>query len=300
MTACESGGSGARIHAFRGAMPLRLGEVDIAETLDGGQAFRWHGTTGGAYVGVLGHRIARICSGDGDLWVSGCDQDSDDTLVRNAREYLASGADPAVMLDRFASEPWATDGIIDRQPLRVLRQDPWECLVAFICSQNSNMPRIKKMVASVAGFGTGLDGTGKHFEFPEAAIIAELGETRLRELGLGYRAPSLAEVARRMAADDGWLVDLRSADYDDAKKELIGLPGVGPKVADCVLAYSLDKHEAFPIDVHVMRAVTRIYKMQSEAKIDHVASWARERFGEFSSLAQLYIFRSEVNRNASD
>lgn len=281
-------------------MPVKIGELDIAETLDGGQAFRWNRATGDAYVGVLGDRIVRICSEDGDVWVSGCDHATTDALVTRANAYFASGADPAVMLDRFAAEPWVTGDVIDREPLRVLRQDPWECLVAFICSQNSNMPRIKKMVASVAGFGTDLGGTGQQFEFPEAAIISELGEAGLRELGLGYRAPSLAEVARRVAADGGWLDDLKLADYDDAKRELMGLPGVGPKVADCVLAYSLDKHEAFPIDVHVMRAVTRIYRMPSKTKIDKVAGWARDRFGEFSSLAQLYIFRSEVNRNAAN
>ena len=298
MTRIESAEAAESIGHPGEAVALNVGDLDIAETLDGGQAFRWQRDSGGSYTGVIGDAIVQVRRRNGNVWVSNNARSPRDRLADIAEQYIASGTDPAVMLDRFASEPWVNVDLRDRLPLRVLRQDPWECLAAFICSQNSNMPRIKKMVASVAGFGVPLDGTGTHFKFPEPGIIASLGETRLRELGLGYRAPSLVEVARKVSDSHAWLDNLRSAEYEEAKRELMGLPGVGPKVADCVLAYSLDKHEAFPTDVHVMRAVTRIYGMTDKAKVNDVASWARDRFGEFSSLAQLYIFREEVNRKA--
>ena len=298
MTRLESAESADVIGPPGDAVALNVGDLDIAETLDGGQAFRWHRGGDGSYTGVIGDAIVQVRRNDGNLCVSSNAPFPHDGLADLAKRYIASGSDPAVMLDRFAGEPWVKDDLRDRPPLRVLRQDPWECLAAFICSQNSNMPRIKKMVASVASFGAALDGTGTHFKFPEPGIIAGLGETRLRKLGLGYRAPSLVEVAREVSDSDAWLENLRSADYEEAKRELMGLPGVGPKVADCVLAYSLDKHEAFPTDVHVMRALTRIYGMTNETKVNDVASWSRDRFGEFSSLVQLYIFRAEVNRKA--
>ena len=298
MTRIDSAESADSVSPPGDAVALNVGDLDIAEILDGGQAFRWHRGDEGSYTGVIGDAIVQVRRHDGNVWVSSNARFTHDELADLAKRYIATGSAPAVMLDRFAGEPWVKNDLRDRLPLRVLRQDPWECLAAFICSQNSNMPRIKKVVASVAGFGVSLDGTGTHFKFPEPGIIADLGETRLRELGLGYRAPSLIEVARMVSDSHAWLDNLRYAGYEEAKRELMGLPGVGPKVADCVLAYSLDKNEAFPTDVHVMRAVTRIYGLTNKAKVNDVASWARDRFGEFSSLAQLYIFRAEVNRKA--
>ena len=288
--------SECRVDSHWVSMPLQIGALDVAETLDGGQAFRWYRSDDESYYGVIGNFIVRVYCRDGDVWISRLGRNAREGLAQLAKRYITSGVDPLLMLNRFGSEPWVTDDVRCRLPLRVLRQDPWECLAAFICSQNSNMPRIKKMVASVAGLGVNLDGAGLHYLFPEPAVIVEIGEQRLRDLGLGYRAPSLVQVARTVSESSSWLEDLRNADYEEAKRELTGLPGVGPKVADCTLAYSLDKREAFPIDVHVMRAVTRIYGIPSNKKIDDVASWARDKFGEYSSLAQLYIFRTEVNQ----
>ena len=283
---------------FSPPQPLEIGELDVPETLDGGQAFRWHLGDGGVYRGVIGNEVVQVSSCEGDVWVSSLGDGTAELVTELCRDYIASGKDPRRMLEQFSGEPWVSEKLLKRKPLRVLRQDPWECLAAFICSQNSNMPRIKKMVASVAGFGADLTGAGDHYIFPEAGMVADLGEARLRELGLGYRASPLIETARTVAASRNWLSELRAATYEDAKRDLMELPGVGPKVADCVLAYSLDKLEAFPIDVHVMRAMMRLYGLPDDIKLSYVGSWARDRFGEWSSLAQLYIFRDEVNRRS--
>ena len=87
--------------------------------------------------------------------------------------------------------------------------------------------------------------------------------------------------------------------YVDAKVALMELPGIGPKVADCILAYSLDKGEAFPVDVHVRRAAIRLYGLDERIKNEHVGEWARDRFGEYAAWAQLYMFRDEINRRTN-
>ena len=278
---------------------LGIGEIDLAETLDGGQAFRWHLVGDcGRYEGVIGDSVVGLRCTGGDVAVTALGTNAGDCgpIEAVTRTYLASGRDPAEMFQLFGDEPWARNAAAKRVPLRVLRQDPWECLAAFICSQNSNMPRIKQMVWSVASMGRALDPDGRYRAFPNPEVVADLGESRLRSLGLGYRAPHLVESAREVANSGYWLQTLRSASYADARLELMQLPGVGPKVADCVLAYSLDKPEAFPIDVHVMRAMTRLYELPDRMKTGDVAAWARDRFGEWSSLVQLYVFRDEVNR----
>ena len=116
-------------------------------------------------------------------------------------------------------------------------------------------------------------------------------------MGLGYRAKHLSLTAQVVAGwGGGALASLRTVSYSDAKDALMELQGVGPKVADCVLAYSLDKGEAFPIDVHVRRAAIRLYDLDEDVKDDMVGEWARDRFGKFAAWAQLYMFRDEINR----
>ena len=275
---------------------LKIGAVDLAETLDGGQAFRWHAVDTSTYEGVIGGDVIRFRSDDGVTWVASRELAGVERLREAALDYMASGRASGAMFDEFADEPWATQSARERIPLRVLRQDPWECLAAFVCSQNSNMVRIKQLVASLAEFGGPLDQDGRHYAFPKPEVVAGIGECNLRNLRFGYRAPHLVQVAGIVACRGEWLWNLRDVPYDDAKRELMDLPGVGPKVADCVLAYALDKGESFPIDVHVMRAMQRLYNLPERVKITDVAEWARDRFGDWSSLVQLYVFRDEVNR----
>ena len=142
--------------------------------------------------------------------------------------------------------------------IRILRQDPWENLVSFICSSNNHISRISGMVQNLCkGWGRAIpaeDGGDVYYDFPEPAVLAAVVglEARLRELGFGYRAGYIAKAAKMVVDDheEGWLEGLRKLPYKEAKEALITLPGVGPKVADCVCLMSLDKMEAVPVDTH--------------------------------------------------
>ncbi|XP_077938893.1 N-glycosylase/DNA lyase isoform X1 [Gasterosteus aculeatus] len=149
--------------------------------------------------------------------------------------------------------------------VRVLRQDPTECLFSIICTANNHISRIHGMVDRLcqdlgAPLGT-LDGTSYH-DFPSLSALAGGGvEARLRDLGFGYRAPFLQRSAAQILAGDGpqWLEGLRTAPYAEAHKALCALPGVGAKVANCVCLMSLDKAEAVPVDTHVWQIAKRDY-----------------------------------------
>jgi N-glycosylase/DNA lyase len=184
--------------------------------------------------------------------------------------------------------------MVARYPgLRVLRQEPWECLIAFICSANSNIPRIAQNMEKLAshyGSPIALDGAVRH-AFPTPVQLAEAGEMELRALGLGFRAPYVAQAALLVAngeLDLDWLVRLP---YADAKVRLMECPGVGPKVADCVLVFSLEKLEAFPIDVWVRRALGEWYFPGQKVPPDRVLlEWAQHHFGRYAGYAQQYLF----------
>ena len=274
---------------------LGIGEVDLDQTLDGGQAFMWRKQASGRYRGVLQAKVVDFidCGGDVEVWGNGHLIDAN--LLAHARSYFDSSLDVDILRIRLGGEPGFGTELEEGPVLRVLRQEPWECLVAFICSQNSNIPRIKTMIASVGSFGTAIGTHPWEFVLPSPEEVADVGESRLREVGLGYRAKHLSQTAGVVASGAVDLHALRSANYEDAKDALISLPGVGPKVADCVLAYSLDKREAFPVDVHVRRAVERLYGLREGMKYEDIGEWARDRFGEWAAIAQLYLFRNQIN-----
>ena len=279
------------------SLTLDVEPFDLQQTLDGGQAFRWYPDGDGAFRGVLGSRVVAIrCDGttvsDDTTKGNGIDRDA---FRRKVEDYLATTVDVARLRSLLSDEPGFGRDIVELPLIRVMRQDPWECLVSFICSQNSNIPRIKQMVAAVARMGRRIGPEDWAFMLPDPDVVADAGEMRLRDVGLGYRAKHLASTAE-MLGDSSEINSLRNASYYDAKEALMEFPGVGPKVADCVLAYSLDKGEAFPIDVHVRRAAIRLYGLDEDIKNDAVGEWARDRFGEYAAWAQLYMFRDEINR----
>ncbi|KAI3686940.1 hypothetical protein L1987_80630 [Smallanthus sonchifolius] len=140
---------------------------------------------------------------------------------------------------------------------RVLRQDPLECLMQFICSSNNNIKRITQMVDFVSSLGNYLgevEGVG-FYEFPSLDQLSKVSEEQLRKAGFGYRAKYIRGTIEVLQSKPGggveWLTSLRKSDLESAIEALTSLPGVGPKVAACIAVFSLDQHHAVPVDTHV-------------------------------------------------
>lgn len=273
---------------------INVGYVDVEATLDGGQAFRWWREDNGGYRGVVGRRVVNVSEIDGGVAVTPLDEKGIAGLEHSMIEYLGQDQDLEGFRVRFADDPCLGPALRGYSGLRVLRQDPWECLFSFITSSTSNIPRIKLNVNAAAkhlGFSVGpspLDVT-----FPEPEVIAEIGEQFLRDLGFGFRAKYLVPAAEAVASGHLKLHDLREIPYSEAREELIGLHGVGEKVADCVLAFSLDKPESFIVDRHILRALHKWYDLPEKSSLSYAADWARDYFGQHASLANQYMFHRE-------
>jgi N-glycosylase/DNA lyase len=179
--------------------------------------------------------------------------------------------------------------------LRLLRQDPWECLASFILSAHCHIPRIQRNVEALAKeAGTPIQAWGRTvYSFPSREHVAALGEAHLRGLGLGFRAKNLAATARLLVDRVVDLESLRSKPYEEARESLLSLPGVGPKIADCVLAFSLDHTQAFPVDRWVLRGLQRLYLGEGRIAEEKAAKWARDRFGVHAAYAQQLLFHLE-------
>ena len=264
--------------------------LDLAATLESGQAHRWQ-RDGEFFSGVVyGHLLKVRQVPDGIEIFSSPELDA------NSKSMLASyfrlDDDLAAIYEEINRDP-RIDAMIRQYPgLRLLRQEPWECLAAFICSATSNIPRIAANMESMAdAFGElrSLHGRVRH-TFPPAHKIAEAGEGALRELALGFRAKWLANAAIQVAEGALDLEAIRRLPYWKARARLTELPGIGAKIADCVLVFSLDKLEAFPIDRWVSRAVQEWYLNGQKMKYDDIVHWAHDYFGLYAGYAQQYLF----------
>ena len=277
-------------------IPL-TGPFDLITTLESGQAFRWR-REGEWLTGVVFDNIIRTRRTPGGVEFE-CGPDDETTIAPLFKDYLRLDDDLEAICDRIRLDERIGAALRRYPGLRVLRQEPWECLISFICSANNNVKRISVNVEDIAeSFGRPLAlGERRRSAFPSPARLAEAGEQSLRALGLGFRAKYVAQVARIVAAGDLDPFTLREAEYDRALNALTALPGVGDKVANCVLLMSLDKREAFPVDVWIDRALREWYPehmIRADGKpLTRAAMrpWAQAYFGEFAGYANQYLFQ---------
>ena len=174
--------------------------------------------------------------------------------------------------------------------LRVLNQPPWEALVCFILSANNNVPRIRSLTDALCRHCGADCGDGVLYGFPGPEALAACTEEALRALRVGYRAPYLIGAARRVL--EGFPLDgLRDMPYDEAHKRLVTLPGVGDKVADCVLLFGCGHACAFPVDVWVDRLMRDWFGVSCKTRAA-LAREARGRLGGHAGLMQQFLFHA--------
>ncbi len=271
----------------------------LAESLDGGQAFRWSGDSNGIWTGQWSDCLAQVRLGETTVeWRApfAISKRVADSLPL----YLGGDTDWKAQADAL---PWRSDAHLTRcmeafPGLRLLRQPFGETLLGFLCSATKQIPQIKQMMALLAErHGPALDiGVGQDPVFPHRlptwAELAAVSESGLRQCLLGFRARYIHATAQFIATRPGWLEQTEAAPYAEAKARLLELPGVGEKVADCVLLFGAGKFEAFPVDTWILRALERHYGLTGwkPAKIAH---FGRAHFGPLAGLAQQYIFAWE-------
>lgn len=249
----------------------------LAQTFECGQCFRWEALGPEIYRGVAYGREVCMSLEDGLLTVT-CEKAEFDTLWR---PYLDLDRDYAAIRRAVSIDEPTARAATYGAGLRILRQEPWEALCSFILSQCNNIPRIRGLIARLCAFcGEKIGETAYAFPTPER--IASLRETELRTtVRCGYRAPYVIAAARAVADGALDLEALRALPTAAAKEKLTALPGVGEKVASCMLLFGLGKLDAFPVDVWMRRTVQALYGKG----FDPTAA-----FGRYAGIAQQYLF----------
>ncbi len=285
----------------------RLSPDVLAEILDGGQSFRWR-QVDGLWTGTWSGCVVQLRLRDGPVeWRA-------PTALRAAvatalPRYLGLDRDWAALTD---SLPWRSDAHLAQclaafPGLRILRQPFGETLLGFLCSATKQIVQIKQMCALLAerhgepicragspnpanaAFG---DAALQFHRLPTWSELAHIPEKDLRQCLLGFRAKYIHGTAKFIAARPGWLEETEHLPYAGAKARLLELPGVGEKVADCVLLFGAGKLEAFPVDTWVLKSLARRYGLTGW-KPAPVAHFGRTHFGPLAGLAQQYLFAWE-------
>ena len=265
--------------------------LDLSLALSCGQAFRWENRDGW-WEGVVGGRLWRLRQEGDRVMYSG-------PAAGDVRDYLALDEDLPVILASADRDPVIHRAIGACRGLRILRQDPWEILVSFICATNTNIPRIRKMIASLArSFGERVPGADESlYSFPTPEALSGSCGDHLVACRLGYRDRYVAETAALVSGDPGLLGRIAGLPFPEARAALLSFPGVGPKAADCILLFGFHRLEAFPVDVWIRRILHEHYLAPppgaggSSAKEDRrIREFGREHFGEYAGYAQEYLF----------
>ena len=281
---------------------------DLAASLESGQAFRWSREQDGAdgwFSGVVQGNLIRIRQSSRGTVEFQSSQPAE--LTRHLLHNYFRLDDDIEDIYRNVSRDGNIKALVEQYwGLRLLRQEPWECLVAYLCSSNNSISRIGQIMEKLANpYGCSIHlGDTTRYSFPTPEQLEAAGREGLEGLRLGLnRGANIHRIACEVNAGTLDLYALNEAPYPEALKRLLELPGVGPKIANCVLLFSLDKLEAFPIDRWIGRALAEWYfpgqKGPESSDLPHWAALFREHFGPYAGYAGQFLFYDRRQQGAN-
>ncbi|MCK9591799.1 MAG: 8-oxoguanine DNA glycosylase [Methanoregula sp.] len=267
-------------------------QFSLDRTLGCGQVFRWDRTDDGWWYGIVGERVIRIQQEGNRITFKGAPSSF---IIK----YFSLDMDLHPILKSIDKDPLIHTAICQCTGLRLIRQPKWECLISYICSTNSNIPMIRRRIATIAEqFGEEITFEGKtYFSFPDPSTISCSGGDAITDCKLGYRTPYVLNTACKIIDVRQWEDTTSALPYEDARKQLMKLPGVGPKAADCILLFAFQKYEAFPVDVWIRRIMQLNYLKTLKTgssltgkEYDIIRRFAKSHFGEYCGYAQEYLY----------
>jgi N-glycosylase/DNA lyase len=269
---------------------IEVGDYDLDATLTSGQAFRWR-KENRSWVGIVQGRWVRLTQAEPGIVAEAATAIGDWSWLT---DYLQTSLDLARVIETFPPDPAMNAAVTACRGLRLLRQDPWECLASFILSSTKQILQIQQIVSLICQrFGEPIamgDGQEAAWAFPGPERLAGLNETELRACKMGFRAPFLLSAARAVAEGKLDLRNLNRLPIESARAELVKLRGVGEKVSNCVLLFAFGRQEAFPVDVWIAKALRQLYFPRRKLSLKQLQAFATGHFAPNAGYAQQYLF----------
>jgi len=271
-------------------------QINIRETVNSGQIFLWENYRDTWFV-IDGH----------DIIMAKQTPFKTMTFSKKSKNFFREDDNYEKILKNITNDKIVKNAIKHYPGLRVTRQDPFQCCISFIISANSNIPKIRMGLQKLCRkFGTSVMFQKKEFFlFPRPKMLAKATLQDLQECKLGYRSKYVLDTSRTIASGEIDFDELKKADYQEAKELLLKLPGIGDKVADCIMLFSLEKLEAFPLDTWLVKILQKYYsddfcvdkKTISKNKYENMHRSVLEHFGKYAGYSQQFLYKMERDLN---
>lgn len=260
-------------------------DFSLAHTFDCGQCFRFNLNENGNYTGIAFNKAVEISEENGNIIIENL---TEDEFYKNWIDFLDLSRNYKEIKDSLIHDEVIKKAIEFGKGIRILKQDFFECVISFIISQQNNIPKIKKAVEGFARlFGDEIEFKGsKYYSFPDVTKVKDITKEDLKELKIGYRDEYIIDAIKKVSSGEISYEELVKLPYKEAKEKLLTVKGIGNKVADCILLFSLLKFEAFPVDTWIKKAMAELYNLKEK----EIKDYSKINFGDYSGFAQQYIF----------
>ncbi len=273
-----------------GIIIKNVDSFELKHVFECGQCFRWNLQENGNYIGIAKGKLLEIeKKGDDLILYNTSKRDFDDIWY----DYFDLNKDYSKIKKKLSDE----DEILKKaipfgNGIRILNQEPFEIIISFIISANNRIPMIKKCIDNICKkFGDTIEYKEKiYYTFPTYKRLKDITEEEFRDCSAGFRAKYIKDTVYKIYSKEFDIDEAIRLKDDDCHKKLQELSGVGAKVADCIMLFSMKKHSAFPVDVWVKRAMNVFYNAPENMSLNKIRSFGQEKFGENSGIAQQYLF----------
>ncbi len=265
--------------------------IDIDNSINSGQVFLWE-KCGSDWYGINGQDILKI------------NKNAVIKSIQNSKtDFFRKKDNMQEIIKSISKDKTVKEAIKQYEGLRIFKQDPFQCMISFIVSSNSNIQKIKNSLEKMTKkFGVKVEIENKEFFlFPKPEKLANASIEEIKKCGVGYRAPFIKQAAEMIFSKKIDLEYLEKLDYKEAKKNICLIPGVGNKVADCILLFSLNKLEAFPLDTWMIKILEKYYSNEFKIETKTITQKQYEilhekivnYFGPYCGYAQQFLFKME-------
>ncbi len=261
---------------------------ELPHIFDCGQCFRWNRQDNNNYIGVAFGKVIEIEKRNNDVVIYNTDLKDFNDIWLN---YFDLERDYSAIKEEFEKDELLKKAVEFGVGIRILQQDPFEMLISFIISANNRIPMIKRAIENISKvFGKSIKYKGNtYYAFPTLEEFRRATVEDIEALGVGFRAKYIYKALEDLSSGTYDLNEIKQSDDDGCHEGLKNFNGVGPKVADCIMLFSMGKYSAFPVDVWVKRAMQFFY-VAPDVSLPKIRQFAREKFGSLSGFAQQYLF----------
>lgn len=264
-------------------------DFNIVHIFDCGQCFRWGRYTDDSYIGIVKDKVLIVKESKDEIEFININNNEFESIFR---DYFDLNRNYASIKETLRKDHVLNTAIDFGEGIRILNQDLFECIISFILSANNRIPMIKRSVNSLSkSFGTEISfNKDKYYSFPSLSQLVNCTVADFEKCGAGFRAKYLIKAIEMIYRREIKIDELKTMSTVDARDELMKIPGIGPKISDCILLFSLGRHEVFPTDIWVKRVMEHFYSPNNKLKICEIHDMSQRLFGDYAGFAQQYLF----------